>query len=152
MMTTAPSRLTAPRPTRGPAPSHSPPDTRYAPGIGTARFLGWFGIGLGLVEVLAPRAFARTIGSKQPTALIQAFGVREIVSGLGILASPQPAGWVWSRAAGDALDLAALGADLAHATPSDRQRVLTAIAAVAGVTLMDVAVAAGLSTAAAGEG
>jgi hypothetical protein len=152
MTTAAPSRFTAPRPTRGPAPSHSLPDTRYAPGIGTARFLGWFGIGLGLVEVLAPRSFARAIGLKQPTALIQAFGLREIVSGLGILASSRPAGWMWARAGGDALDLAALGADLARVTPAERQRVLTAIAAVLGVTLMDAVVAAQLSAAAAAEG
>ena len=45
-------RITAPTPTRGPAPSHSPPDMHYAPGIGLARALGWFSIGLGLAEIL----------------------------------------------------------------------------------------------------
>src|SRR3954471_18313965 len=96
------TRLTEPAPTRGPAPSHSPPDTRYAPGIGLARFLGWFSIGLGMAELLAPREMARLGGVRQE-GLLQAYGLREIATGIGILSSPQPAGWLWARVAGDAL-------------------------------------------------
>src|SRR5437764_2296926 len=94
------TRIQTPTPTRGPAPSHSPPDTRYAPGISLARALGWFSIGLGLAEVLAPRDMAGLTGVRHP-ALLQAFGVREIVSGLGILSSSRPTGWMWGRVAGD---------------------------------------------------
>jgi len=152
-MTTAAAqqtRLTAPAPTRGPAPSHSPPDTRYAPGINLARSLGYFSIGLGLAELLAPRFMENLTGVRQP-GLIQVYGVREIVCGLGILSSAQPAGWLWARVAGDILDLATLAAPMAQGGEA-ATRAGAAGAAVAGVTLMDVACATGLTGAAAMEG
>ena len=47
--------------------------------------LGWFGIGLGLAELLVPRRFARTIGVPyEHHRLIRAMGVREIANGLGL--------------------------------------------------------------------
>src|SRR4051812_41053461 len=61
-----------------------------------ARSLGWFSIGLGLAEVLAPRKIAKITGTHNNTGLIRAFGIREIVSGVGVLTNRQPAPWVWS--------------------------------------------------------
>src|SRR3954463_14968532 len=107
-------RITAPKPTQGGAPSHSPPDTRYVPGNSLARFLGYFSIGLGLAEVLAPRAMARLTGVRQE-GLLQAYGLREIASGVGILSCSRPTEWLWSRVAGDALDLATLAQNLTEA-------------------------------------
>ena len=54
-----------------------------------------------------------------------------------ILTQERPAGWLWARVAGDALDLASLGSAM---TASDAQRgkLLAATAAVAGVTALDV--------------
>src|SRR5436853_5084958 len=77
-----------------------------------ANFLGWFSIGLGLAEVIAPQAFGKMIGAKgKHTAFIRyACGLREITAGLGILTQRKPAAWVWARVAGDAMDLAALDA------------------------------------------
>ena len=142
--------MTAPTPTRGNAPSHSPPDVRYAPGEGMARFLGWFSIGLGLAELVAPRAMTDLTGVRSP-ALLQLFGLREIACGVGILSSVRPAGWLWARVAGDALDLATL-AGAAATEDGDAMRALGAGIAVAGVTLMDLACATQLSAAAALEG
>src|SRR5205085_6171972 len=79
-------RITAPEPTCGGAPSHSPPDTRYAPGLGAARGLGWFSIGLGLAELVAPRTMAELTGVRSP-GLLQLYGLREIACGVGILSS-----------------------------------------------------------------
>src|SRR5947209_15728050 len=101
------SRIMEPTPTRGPAPSHSPPDMHYAPGLGLARGLGWFSIGLGLAEALAPRAMGDLTGVRN-AGLVQAYGLREIATGIGILSSARPAGWMWGRVAGDALDIATL--------------------------------------------
>src|SRR5947209_10102577 len=112
------TRIMEPAPTRGRAPSHSPPDTVYAPGIKLARGLGWFSIGLGLAEVLAPHAMADLTGVRSP-ALLRAYGLREIICGIGILGSARPAGWLWGRVAGDALDLATL---LAAAAGADGER------------------------------
>ena len=145
------TRLMTPTPTRGPAPSHAPPDMRYAPGLGLARFLGWFGIGLGLAEVFAHRRLAECIGVKDNPTLFRVLGVREIVSGIGILCQGRPTEGLWSRVAGDAMDLAFLGAAL-MSDDTDRNRAALATAAVAGVTLLDVMCSAQMSAAAAMEG
>jgi uncharacterized membrane protein len=104
-----------------------------------ARGLGWFSIGLGLAEVLAPRGVARIAGLRgNHDGLIRLFGLREIASGIGIfMQGRKPAAAVWSRVAGDALDLAALGA--AFTSPDSRKgRVAFATANVLAVTALDV--------------
>ncbi|MCA1817963.1 MAG: SRPBCC family protein, partial [Acidobacteria bacterium] len=95
--------------------------------------------GLGLAELLAPQGVARVAGMRRGnTGLIRLFGLREIASGVAILSTGgRSAGAVWSRVAGDALDLACLGA--AFATPkNDKGKLLFATANVAGVTALDV--------------
>ena len=109
------------------------------PYSGRARGLGWFSIGLGLAQIGAPRALARFIGvsdDDQTRNTMFALGLREITSGLGILARPSSAGWVWSRIGGDLMDLALMGKAL-RSDESDRGRVAAATAAVLGVTVMD---------------
>src|SRR5262245_7548589 len=76
-----------------------------------ARGLGWFSIGLGLVEIAAPRSLAKLIGVRgDHSGLLRTLGVREVASGVGILsergASGPLAAWLWSRVGGDAIDLA----------------------------------------------
>lgn len=102
-----------------------------------ANGLGWFSLGLGLAEVIAPKAFARFIGAEgRHTVLIRLMGLREITAGVGILTNRRPAQWVWARVAGDAVDLALLGA--AFASPkADHGRLKAATAAVVGVTALD---------------
>ena len=104
-----------------------------------ARGLGWFSIGLGLAEIGAPRALARLIGisdDDETRNTMFALGLREITSGIGILASPQSSGWVWTRVGGDLMDLALLGKAMSD-DQNDRNRVAAATAAVAGVTVVD---------------
>lgn len=105
--------------------------------LGVAKGLGWFSIGLGLVEVLAPNALARGLGLRGKETLIASYGAREIATGIGILASRDPAPWIWGRVAGDALDLGTLATAL---DGRNRQRGAAgvALAAVAGVTLLDL--------------
>lgn len=113
-----------------------------------ATFLGVFSIGLGLAEVIAPKEFCRFIGlrgDKTDRTVARLFGLRELAAGIGILASPRrPAAWVWSRVAGDAMDLAALGAAMASGPP-EPGRTAAATASVVGVTLLDIYDAARLS-------
>jgi hypothetical protein len=102
-----------------------------------ARGLGWFSIGLGLAELLAPRAMARATGMKGGERVLQAYGLREIATGVALLKASDPRPWLWARVAGDALDLTTLGV-------SGRPRRMTtamSLAAVAGVTALDVATA-----------
>jgi uncharacterized membrane protein len=114
------------------------------PKDGLASALGWFSIGLGLAEVAAPSSVARLIGIGHRPRLLQAFGLREIASGIGILAGRHPASWLQARVGGDVLDLAALGSSLVSSRK--RGRVALAAAAVAGVTLLDVLCARQLQT------
>jgi uncharacterized membrane protein len=104
-----------------------------------ARALGWFSLGLGAVELLMPRRVANLIGApddEHTKRTLVGVGLREIASGVGILTRAQPAGWLWSRVAGDVIDLALLGA--ARTSPdSDARKLSIATAAVAGVTLLD---------------
>lgn len=102
-----------------------------------ARGLGWFSIGLGLIEMVAPRQIARGLGLPGQQGLIRVYGLREFVSGLGILSGKNTGGWIWARVGGDALDLAVLGQALAQDNPR-RDAAMVATAAVAGVTLLDV--------------
>src|SRR4051794_19661177 len=70
--------------------------------------LGLFSVGLGLAELLAPAGVAAFIGipnSSRSRGLLRALGVRELLSGVGLLAQPNSAGWLWSRVGGDAMDL-----------------------------------------------
>lgn len=108
-----------------------------------AQGLGWFSIGLGLVELLAPRRLGEPLGLKGQEKLIQAYGLREIATGVAILASKNPAPWIWGRVAGDALDIATLSSGLSYGDER-RKNAGLAIASVMGVTALDVACAMGL--------
>jgi len=109
--------------------------------------LGWFSIGLGLAELTAPDALARFIGLRDDsatTSVLRAYGAREVSNGLAILMQPDNPAWLWSRVGGDALDLASL-ASAARNEDVDRERVGAAVAAVLGVTALDVICARQLS-------
>jgi uncharacterized membrane protein len=100
--------------------------------------LGWFSIGLGLAELLAPRQLSKGIGVKKNNdLLLKMLGMREIASGIGLLAQPKQCAWAWSRVAGDAMDLALLGSALTS-NKNDPAKLAGAIAAVAGVAAVDV--------------
>lgn len=103
---------------------------------GLARFLGWFSIGLGTAQVVAPRALCRVIGAKDegvPPLLMRLMGVREITQGSGILMRPRPTMWVWSRVGGDALDLGLL----ALTARRGHMRTFAAIANVVPIAIAD---------------
>lgn len=109
-----------------------------------ARFLGVFSIALGIAEVVAPRALARALGMEGRESLIRGYGLREIATGVGILASEDPAPWIWGRVAGDALDLATLATGL-EGDNRQQGNVMLAMGAVAGVTALDLYVGTTLS-------
>lgn len=114
----------------------------------TSEFLGYFSIGLGLAELLVPRAMQRVIGVARPrggnATTMQVMGLREIAAGVAILGSRDRAPAVWARVAGDALDLALLGVTLANAK-NERGRTLFALGNVAAITALDVLTARRLS-------
>jgi hypothetical protein len=109
-----------------------------------ARGLGWFSIALGAVEVLAPHALSRWLCMKDSEPLLQAYGIREIATGVGVLASDNPSGWMWGRVAGDGLDLATL-AKVLNENRADKGNAGLAFVAVLGVTALDVLCARSLA-------
>jgi uncharacterized membrane protein len=103
-----------------------------------ARFLGWFSIGLGTAQVVAPRAMCKLIGAEGKGAgatTMRLMGVRELVQGSGILTRPRPTWFVRSRVVGDAVDLALLG--LVAVKSDRRMRTAFAIANVAAIAVPD---------------
>ena len=105
----------------------------------SARGLGWLSIGLGVAELLMPRAMAGAARIRGGERTVRACGLREIVTGIGILAARRPGPWLWARVAGDALDFAAIGTR--RGTPTGGQRLM---AAVAGVAALDAGCAAAI--------
>ena len=113
-----------------------------------ANFLGMFSVGLGLAEVAMPGVIARLCGidphDEQNRTLLRLMGAREISHGLAILSNQQPEKAVWSRVAGDALDLAFLGKALSN-PDNNRGATLFATANVLAVAALDVLCAQQLS-------
>jgi uncharacterized membrane protein len=120
---------------RDPARDGWPGESRA--GEKLARNLGYLSFVLGAGALFAPRAMARMAGVREHTALMRAIGLREILSGIGILGARRPAGWMKSRVAGDAMDLTLLGVGLRPGNPQ-RGRTIGAVAAVAGILALDL--------------
>jgi uncharacterized membrane protein len=86
-----------------------------------------------------PRRFAPSLLDPDDARalVIRGLGARALVSGIGILTRPRPAAWLWSRVAGDMMDLSLLGLALTGRR-THRPRLIGATAAVLAVTALDV--------------
>jgi hypothetical protein len=101
-----------------------------------ARALGWFSIGLGLAELLAPGWITRALGMKGRENLVRAYGAREI--GVGVLSlSPDKGVGLKGRVIGDGLDIATLMSAMGPRNPK-RDNVGLALSLVIGVTILDI--------------
>ncbi len=106
-----------------------------------ARALGWFSIGLGVAELVMPRSLARAAGMPNVPVLTRLYGLREIGVGIGLLTSKDPAPWLWGRVAGDALDMATVGAGLL--TAGKPVRTLATLATIGSIAYIDMKTAEG---------
>ncbi|KQO86865.1 MAG: cyclase dehydrase [Methylobacteriaceae bacterium] len=125
------------------------PDSRRRPDPATeglAQGLGWLSLGLGAAEIVGGAAIARWLGKPELTPVIHAYGVREIVTGVGILGTQDPTPWIWGRVGGDAVDIATVLPALEESNPK-RGNAMIALMALAGVTALDVVCAHNLSEA-----
>ena len=109
-----------------------------------AQGLGWFSVGLGLVELFAAEQLCRALGLERKETLIRCYGGRELATGAAILMSHDPTPWIWGRVAGDAVDLATLVTGFDGTAP-ERHNLTAALVAVAGVTALDIYCAQGLT-------
>jgi hypothetical protein len=106
-----------------------------------ATALGWFSIALGVTELLAPKALAHWLGMRHGAPILKVYGAREVAAGAGILVLRNKAPGLWSRLAGDALDIATL-VSIGIENPTKKRNVAIACAAVLGATAADIACAA----------
>lgn len=109
-----------------------------------AKGLGYFSIGLGVLELAAPRALCRALGLAGHETVVRAYGVREIVNGVAILASHDATPWIWTRVAGNGLDIATVVSGSRDGT-SGKENTALALTALVGVTALDVICATGLT-------
>jgi uncharacterized membrane protein len=108
--------------------------------------LGAFSIGLGTAQLAAPGVLNRLIGARDDlrSRQVQRWlgGAREVAAGVGLETRRRPTAYLWTRVAGDALDLTMLAAVLNRARRADdRRRATIATTAVAGVAVADVVAA-----------
>ena len=108
-----------------------------------AKALGWFSIGLGLTELIAAERITRALGMEGKETLVRAYWYQCPVRSGGRLSPDKHLG-LWSRVAGDGLDIATLMTAMRHDNPK-RDNVGIALAAVLGVTLLDIIGAQGVT-------
>lgn len=121
-----------------------PSDRTMTPAMRAARLLGWVSFAIGAAELIAPKRVARATGLEGREGLLRAYGAREIVAGIGVQSvNPVPA--LWSRVAGDMLDLGTLAVAARNDDGTRSRNAWGAIALVAGVTALDFIVATRLT-------
>jgi hypothetical protein len=113
-------------------------------GTQRAQRLGWLSIGLGLVEVVAPHRLEQLLRINNQRVLLRTLGVRELVTGGGILLQHTPTAWIWARVAGDVLDLALLLA-ARGSDPVQRSRIAGTAGVVVAIGMVDLVCAQQLS-------
>lgn len=106
-----------------------------------SRGLGWVSLGLGVAQLAAPDRVRRLSGvddSAASRAVVPLVGARELVHAAGLLTGRRKSAWAWTRVAGDAMDLTALGMAMTHRSGGRRRRLLAVTGAVAGITVIDL--------------
>jgi hypothetical protein len=96
-------------------------------------------LGLGLSELLAPEKVAALSGvddNDRSRKVIRALGARECGHGAALLGGPDKL--VWTRVAGDVLDVALLAAGVIRRGPGRRRRGTIALAALSGIGALDL--------------
>lgn len=114
-------------------PSFMNPKTVLVKGLGGAS------LGLGLSEVLAPEKVAALAGvdaNGRTRPVIRALGLRECGHAAALLFGPSKL--VWTRVAGDALDLALLGVGAANQSQGRRRRAAVSAVALLGIAAADL--------------
>jgi uncharacterized membrane protein len=119
-----------------PSTPHSAPPSQDQ----LSRALGWASVGLGLPLLVRPTDTAQAVGiGSSPRHRLAAtlVGIREFAAAAGLLVRPSSV-WLWSRVAGDAMDLAMLGRALKNSDGRGIRRTAAATAGVAAIAAVDL--------------
>jgi hypothetical protein len=139
-------RSTRPAPYQPASPAGGGLVQRYAtarrPGLGDlplGLLAGGVSATFGVVQMLAPRLVARTVGMTYPPWVLRAIGLRDLALGLVMLARPTPR-WRWVRVGNDMFDYGIIAA--AAFLPGAQRRRLAGFAAfAAGIVALDLGAA-----------
>jgi hypothetical protein len=101
-----------------------------------AQVLGVFSLVLGVAELIWGDWIAQQIGLGGYEGLIRAYGVREFLTGVLVLAAEDPTPWIWLRVFGDLLDAATLAWGFLR-DPTSAFGVMNAFTAVTPVVIAD---------------
>jgi uncharacterized membrane protein len=104
------------------------------------RGLGWLSLGLGISPLLVPGQFGKAIGvgdAPRHRATAVVVGGQELVAAAGLLGQQSPV-WLWYRVGGDLLHIGMLSRALKNHDGRGLERTSTALAAVLGITGVDV--------------
>jgi hypothetical protein len=101
-----------------------------------AKALGYFSLGLGLMELVAPKRVTRFLGMEGQEGLVRAYGLREIGAGVLSLSIDKQVG-LWSRVGGDGIDILTLAKGYTAENPQ-RRNVAIALGLVIGITALDI--------------
>lgn len=102
-----------------------------------ARVLGWSCLALGAVALAAPGPLGRALGLGDRRRLVRAMGVRDVVTGAGLVAARDPRPWLRARMAVEVADatMHAAGAATGALRPGRATVMAASAAALAGVEL-----------------
>ncbi|MGZ8337725.1 MAG: hypothetical protein ACXWU1_13785 [Allosphingosinicella sp.] len=120
--------------------SGGPADRSMTIGVRASRIMGWTSFGLAVAFLAAPGRIARTFGLEGKENLIRAFGVQEVVAGVGALSVDTTAA-MWGRAAGDVVHIGTLATGLQSEDSGQRRNVAIGLAALTGFLLVDALIA-----------
>jgi hypothetical protein len=104
--------------------------------------LGWMSLGLGAAALFAGGRIAQALGLENKSSLVRLIGAREVVSGIMTLSPDRETG-LWSRVAGDAMDVMLVATALDAPPSRQRDNAKLALAAVAGIAVLDMIAAIG---------
>lgn len=121
-----------------------------SPTLYRSRGLGLLSVAYGLARVISPDRVTDYMGlaaSPRSRALMRVAGTRDFVAGVGLLARPKSLFAIWSRVAGDVLDLVLLGVSISGSASTQLRgkkplRTRLAAAATVGITAADTLLAA----------
>jgi hypothetical protein len=110
---------------------------------GRAAMMGLFSYGLGTAQILRPGGVNRLMGipDHNPNhAMQRVIGIREIVTGTGVLFGRNTSGWMWGRVAGDVMDISIVAGQLAGRLGT-RQKLIPTLLFLSAVAVLDAKIA-----------
>ena len=104
--------------------------------------LGWMSLALGAAALFAGGRIATALGLENKSNLVRLIGAREVASGIMTLSPDRKTG-LWSRVAGDVMDVMVVATALDAPPGRQRDNAKLALAAVAGIAVLDMIAAIG---------